>query len=74
MWKLPALALCLATAGCACDQKFAPGDIVRTRLGEQILLVLQSSEVENFEGYCLVTVRAEDGSLHNRAVEELEAL
>ncbi|MER9176688.1 hypothetical protein NKH72_24305 [Mesorhizobium sp. M0955] len=74
--KAAALVVLLAVSlvGCTkCEQRFNPGDIVKHRmLVAAPMLVVSSSEIENLDGQCLVTVRDGRGYLINLASVELE--
>ncbi|TIW78977.1 MAG: hypothetical protein E5V53_20825 [Mesorhizobium sp.] len=62
----------LVLAGCnECEQKFPPGSIVTHKLLTGKYLVIRSSRIENWQGYCLVDVRSDSGRMETVSVEEL---
>lgn len=70
--RTPSIIAMLFLAGCGCEQKFAPGEIVKHRLVPGKFLVVRSSEVFNIEGSCLVDVRVENGTMWTVDMSELE--
>lgn len=64
---IPALFL----ASCEnCQQKFTSGEIVAHRVISGRFLIIRQSKMENFEGFCLVTVRDQKGNLWDLDVSE----
>lgn len=69
------LLLPLLLAGCTpCEPLFKDGEIVRHKLTGAKYIVIQSSDIENMDGMCLVTVRSEDTRIFNPATVELERI